>query len=103
VRDLARYLRVPGVIIDKPPTADLVAGQTDEGDLGITYAAADDILNWLLHGWSTDALIAHGFRPDAVLRVRDRLERTHWKRRGPSVALLSNTAIGESYLRPVDY
>jgi NAD+ synthase (glutamine-hydrolysing) len=103
VRDLARYLRVPGVIIDKPPTADLVAGQTDEGDLGITYAAADDILNWLLHGWSTDALIAHGFRPDAVLRVRHRLERTHWKRRGPSVALLSNTAIGESYLRPVDY
>lgn len=103
VRDLARHLRVPSVIIDKPPTADLVAGQTDEGDLGITYAAADDILNWLLHGWSTDALVAHGFRPDAVLRVRDRLERSHWKRRGPSVALLSNTAIGESYLRPVDY
>lgn len=103
VRDLARYLRVPSVIIDKPPTADLIEGQTDEGDLGITYAAADDILNWLLHGWSTDALVAHGFRPDAVLRVRDRLERTHWKRRGPSVALLSHTAIGESYLRPVDY
>jgi len=103
VRDLARYLRVPQAIIDKPPTADLVEGQTDEGDLGITYAAADDILNWLLHGWSTDALVAHGFRPDAVLRVRGRLERTHWKRRGPSVALLSNTAIGDSYLRPVDY
>lgn len=103
VRDLARYLQVPSVIIDKPPTADLVEGQTDEGDLGISYAAADDILNWLLHGWSTDSLVAHGFRPDAVLRVRDRLERTHWKRRGPSVALLSNTAIGESYLRPVDY
>ena len=35
--------------------------------------------------------------------VRNRLERTHWKRKLPTVALLSHTAIGESYLRPVDY
>ena len=103
VRELARYLRVPAAIIDKPPTADLVAGQTDEGDLGISYAAADDILHWLLHGWSPDALVAHGFRPDAVRLVKQRLDRTHWKRRVPTVALLGNTAIGESYLRPVDY
>jgi NAD+ synthase (glutamine-hydrolysing) len=103
VRALARELRIPSVIIDKPPTADLVAGQTDEGDLGITYAAADEILHWLLHGYSTEALVAHGFRRDAIHQVRRRLDHTHWKRRGPSVALVSNTAIGESYLRPVDY
>jgi NAD+ synthase len=35
--------------------------------------------------------------------VRRRLETTHWKRRPPTVAMLSPTAIGESYLRPVDY
>jgi NAD+ synthetase len=103
VRALARHLRVPAEIIDKPPTADLVAGQTDEGDLGVTYAAADEILHWLLHGWSTEALVAHGFRRDTIDAVRRRLDRTHWKRRAPSVALVSNTAIGESYLRPVDY
>ena len=103
VRALARHLRVPAVIVDKPPTADLVAGQTDEGDLGVTYAAADEILHWLLHGYSTEALVAHGFRRDTIQQVRRRLDRTHWKRRGPSVALVSNTAIGESYLRPVDY
>jgi outer membrane receptor for ferrienterochelin and colicins len=34
---------------------------------------------------------------------RNRLERTHWKRKLPTVALLSHTAIGESYLRPVAY
>ena len=61
------------------------------------------MLHWLLHGWSPDALVARGFRPADVQLVRARLEGTHWKRRGPSVALLSNTAIGESYLRPVDY
>jgi NAD+ synthase (glutamine-hydrolysing) len=103
VRELARYLRVPPVIIDKPPTADLIEGQTDEGDLGISYTAADEILHWLLHGWSTEALLAHGFRADAVRLVKQRLDGTHWKRRLPAVALLSNTAIGESYLRPIDY
>jgi NAD+ synthetase len=103
VRDLARFLRVPAPIIDKPPTADLVAGQTDEGDLGISYAAADEILHWLLHGWSAEALVAHGFRPEAVRLVKQRLDGTHWKRRVPAVALLSSTAIGESYLRPIDY
>jgi len=35
--------------------------------------------------------------------VRRRLDSTHWKRRLPTVAMLTGTAIGESYLRPVDY
>ncbi len=35
--------------------------------------------------------------------VRTRLDSTHWKRRLPTVAMLSGTAIGEYYLRPVDY
>ncbi len=38
-----------------------------------------------------------------VALVRRRLEGTHWKRKLPTVAMLSQTAIGESYLRPVDY
>ena len=45
---LARHLGVPEVIVGKPPSADLVVGQTDEGDFGISYAKADEILNWLL-------------------------------------------------------
>jgi len=100
---LARHLGVPAAIIDKPPTADLITGQTDEGDLGISYAKADLILNWLLSGFTLEALVARGFDPAEVHIVRDRLERTHWKRRLPTVAMLSATAIGESYLRPVDY
>jgi NAD+ synthetase len=103
VQQLARHLGVPEVIIDKPPTADLIKGQTDESDLGISYAKADELLPWLLSGWSAEALISRGFRAADVKLVRARLDSTHWKRRGPSVALLSNTAIGESYLRPVDY
>jgi len=100
---LARYLGVPAVIVEKPPTADLVVGQTDEGDFGISYARADEILNWMLSGYSAADLIARGFSRDEVTLVSKRVESTHWKRRLPTVAMVSPTAINESYLRPVDY
>jgi NAD+ synthetase len=100
---LARHLGVPEVIVAKPPTADLVVGQTDEGDFGISYARADELLNWLLSGYSAADLIAHGFERAEVELVTKRVESTHWKRRLPTVAMVSPTAINESYLRPVDY
>ena len=100
---LARHLGVPDAIIDKPPTADLVAGQTDEADLGITYAKADAILHWLLSGYASEKIVALGFSEEEVALVRKRLNATHWKRKLPTVAVLSGTAIGEFYLRPVDY
>ena len=100
---LARHLGVPDAIVTKPATADLIKGQTDEGDFGISYAKADVILNWLLHGYSADELVARGFDAAEVDLVRKRLESTHWKRRMPTNAMVSGTAIGESYLRPVDY
>jgi len=100
---LARHLGVPEVIVNKPASADLITGQTDEGDFGISYFKADQILNWLLSGYSPAELEARGFDAAEVSLVRRRLESTHWKRRLPTVAMLSPTAIGESYLRPVDY
>ncbi|WP_414652194.1 NAD+ synthase [Gemmatimonas sp. UBA7669] len=103
VWQLARHLEVPDVIVSKPPTADLIVGQTDENDLGISYARADEILNGLLHGYSHEALLARGFGEDELQLVSRRLNGTHWKRRPPATALVSQSGIGESYLRPVDY
>ena len=103
VRELARHLGVPAAIIEKAPTADLVHGQTDEGDLGVTYDEADQILNWVLSGFSAEEIVARGFDSKAVDTVRRRLDSTHWKRRLPTVAMLTGTSIGDSYLRPVDY
>ena len=100
---LARHLGVPEVIVSKPASADLIAGQTDEGDFGISYARADLILHWLLSGYSAEAVVGIGFTASEVALVRRRLESTHWKRRLPTVAMLSQTAIGEYYLRPVDF
>ncbi len=100
---LARQLGVPDVILAKPPTADLVSGQTDEGDFGITYAKADTILHWLLKGYDSARIGVLGFTPAEVELVRKRLDSTHWKRKLPTVAVLSQTAINEFYLRPVDF
>jgi len=100
---LAHHLGVPEVIVTKPASADLITGQTDEGDFGISYAKADQILNWLLSGYTPGELAGRGFDEAEVALVQRRLASTHWKRRLPTVAMLSATAIGESYLRPVDY
>jgi NAD+ synthetase len=100
---LARHLGVPTEVIDKPPSADLEANQTDESDLGITYAKADRILNLILFGYRDDAIVERGFDPAEVRLVRRRVDSTHWKRHLPTTALVSATAINEFYLRPVDY
>ncbi len=100
---LARHLGVPKAIVGKPASADLIEGQTDEGDFGISYARADQILNWLTSGYSSSDVEEHGFSSGEVALVQKRLSGTHWKRRLPTVAMLSGTAIGEAYLRPVDY
>ena len=99
---LARHLGVPNEVVDKPPSADLEANQTDEGDLGITYAKADRILNLILLGYKDDAIVARGLERDEVTLVRRRVDSTHWKRHLPTTALVSGTAINEFYLRPVD-
>jgi NAD+ synthetase len=100
---LARHLGVPEVIVEKPATADLVRGVSDEDELGISYQRADPILHWLLEGYAPDTLVRRGFDGSEVALVWRRLNSTHWKRELPSVAVLSSSAIGEFYLRPVDY
>jgi NAD+ synthase (glutamine-hydrolysing) len=103
VWELARYLGVPQRLVDKAPTADLEADQTDEADLGISYARADAILAQMLLGYSDEQLVARGCKAEDVALVRRRVDATHWKRHLPTTAMLSNTAINEFYLRPVDY
>ncbi len=103
VRALARHVGVPEVILTKPPTPDLIPGQTTEGDFGIAYEKIDRILYYLIRGMKPAEVVARGFTPEEVAKVERRLESTHWKRRLPTVAVLSQTAIGEFYLRPVDY
>jgi NAD+ synthase (glutamine-hydrolysing) len=100
---LARHLGVPDVIVNKPASADLVRGIHDEDELGISYHRADPILHWLLKGYTAEGLKEYGFPEGEVDLVWKRLSSTHWKRELPTVAMLSSSAIGQFYLRPVDY
>lgn len=53
VRELASHLGVPRHIIEKPPTAGLWSGQTDEGEMGISYAELD---HYILTGEADNAV-----------------------------------------------
>lgn len=75
IRALARELGVPDVIIEKPPSADLWPGQTDEGELGITYDVLDQMLDAMELGDLGD------FDPTQVARVRSMMDRSEHKRR----------------------
>ena len=100
---LSRFLGVPEVIVGKPASADLVVGQTDETDFGISYMKADRILFYLLRGYTAARLAEMGFPESEVTLVKRKLDSTHWKRHLPTTAMLSSTSINDYYLRPVDY
>jgi len=87
VRQLAEELDVPEVIRNKPPSAGLWPGQTDEGELGFSYAEADQILYWLIdHQCSTERVAEKGFPRDLVAEIATRVERSAFKSRMPPVA-----------------
>ncbi len=100
---LAKHLGIPDEIVEKPASADLIRGIHDEDELGIHYHLADPILHWFVSGYRPEELVDRGFSPEDVELVWQRLSSSHWKRELPTVAVLSSTAIGEFYLRPVDY
>jgi NAD+ synthase len=99
VRQLSRALGVPTEVVDKPPTADLWQGQTDEGELGFTYAEVDRLLYLLVdQRYSPEDCIEAGFTEKFVRAVVERVRRNHFKRILPPIAKLSNRTIGYDFL-----
>jgi NAD+ synthase len=92
-------MAVPDVIINKPPSADLWLDQTDEGELGFTYAEVDKLLYLLVdHRYRVQDCLDAGFQPEFVHAVVERMRRNHFKRILPPVAKLSNRTIGYDFL-----
>jgi NAD+ synthase len=99
VRQLARDMGIPSVIIDKPPSADLWQDQTDEGELGFTYAEVDQLLYLLVdQRYRAEECVESGFDPKFVQTVVGRIQRYHYKRVMPPVAKLSNRTVGYDFL-----
>lgn len=99
VRQLSRALEIPSVIIDKPPSADLWIGQTDEGELGFTYEEVDKLLFLIVdQRYSAQECIEEGFDEKFVHGVIERVRRNQFKRMMPPIAKVSNRTIGYDFL-----
>ncbi len=104
VRQMARSLAVPRAIIDKPPSADLWLGQTDEEELGFAYDDADQVLFLLVdERYTVDEVAAEGFDRDFVVKIWERVKANHYKRTMPNIAKLSKRSIGHDFLYLRDY
>ncbi len=101
LRAVATGLGVPQEILDKPPSADLWPGQTDEGELGRSYDLLDRALFALVdRRWTVDRCVAAGLDRLLVEWVAGRVARMEFKRQSPPVAKLSLRTPGIDHLYP---
>ena len=99
VRQLSRAMNIPASIIDKAPSADLWAGQTDEGELGFTYEDVDKLLYLLVdQRYSPREAVEAGFSEKFVSAVTTRIRRNQFKRMLPPIAKVSNRTVGYDFL-----
>ncbi len=99
VRQLARDMGIPQVLIDKAPSADLWLGQTDEGELGFTYDEVDQLLFLLVEQrFTPEECVENGFSEDFVRKVLKRVQQNQFKRVMPPIAKLSNRTVGYDFL-----
>jgi NAD+ synthase len=95
---LAEYLNVPKQILSKAPSGDLWVGQTDEDELGFSYAAVDRLLVLMVdRRWQPAHLVRAGFDVAFVDRVARLVRRNHYKRRLPIIAKLSQRTVDRDF------
>jgi NAD+ synthase len=104
VRQLALAAGVPKSIIGKEPSADLWAGQTDEGELGFTYEMVDRLLYRMVDlRYSDERLVQDGFEVEFIERVRQKIRNSQFKRRLPLIAKVSTRTIDRDFRYPRDW
>ena len=101
LRQVATALGVPAEIVAKPPSADLWPGQTDEGELGRSYADLDTALYALVdRRWTAERCVAAGMSAELVAWVARRVAMMEYKRQVPPVAKISLRTPGIDHLYP---
>ncbi|MYB77188.1 MAG: NAD+ synthase [Chloroflexi bacterium] len=104
VRQLSRHLGIPEAIIEKPPSADLWPGQSDESELGFAYEDVDHLLYLLVdERYRSEELLASGFETQFVEDVTRVVQSMQYKRRPPIIAKLSQRTIERDFRYPRDW
>jgi NAD+ synthase len=103
IRELAAYLGVPEKILEKKPTAGLWPGQTDEGEIGLSYEEIDQILFQLVDcRQALEAVVAAGFARESVEKIVSLIRNSEFKRKMPPIAKISSRTVGHDFLYPYD-
>jgi NAD+ synthase len=98
VWQLSAAMGVPSAVIEKQPSADLWAGQTDEEELGFSYRQVDELLYRMVDQRLTVAeLVADGFDKEFVDSIYTKIQNSHFKRRLPVIAKVSNRTIDRDF------
>ena len=98
VWELAKELGVPGRIIRKKPSADLWEGQTDEGELGVSYGEVDRLLYHLVDERRSDGELRKlGFEKRLLEKVKRLMRRNQFKRRPPLIAKVSYRTVNVDF------
>ncbi|HOV50459.1 MAG TPA: NAD+ synthase [Candidatus Cryosericum sp.] len=104
VRSLAVFLGVPQQIVEKPPSADLWTGQTDEGEIGVTYDMLDQVLFLLVdQRMSPDEVLQQGFEARLVQTIERKIVGSQFKRVLPPIAKVSQRTVATDFLYPRDW
>ncbi len=98
VWQLSEAMEVPREVIDKKPSADLWAGQTDEEELGFSYRQVDELLYQMVDLRLTrPELLVAGFEPSFIDTIYGKIQNSHFKRRLPVIAKVSNRTIDRDF------
>lgn len=101
--ELARYLGIPASIIDKPPSADLWAGQSDESEIGYPYSELDRVLKRYVEERHTrEEMINGGENSELVDMIISRIYKNQFKRRMPLIAKLTSRTVNHDFNYPRD-
>ncbi len=104
LRQLAAHLGLPPEILNKAPSGDLWVGQTDEDELGLTYAEVDRLLVLLVdRRWQPAQLMRAGFDAEFIERVLRMIRRNQYKRRLPVIAKLTHRTMDRDFRYPRDW
>ncbi len=95
---LAQFVGVPRPVVEKPPSADLWAGQTDETELGFSYREVDELLYLMVdQRYSPEELCAAGFAAGFIDQISRRIMNSQYKRRLPVIAKVSQRTIDRDF------
>jgi len=98
VWELAKFLNIPKEIINKPPSADLWVGQTDEKEIGISYEILDKILFGYVDLRMKKEDLYKYFEKNLVDKVISKIQLSQYKRLLPIICKISSRAVDKEFL-----